>query len=85
MPTQSLLARSDREILSSANAMSNAESKTERAHSREEYFRVEAEACERGARKASSATVTFNLLDLAAEFRQKAAQAAAEAQKTSPE
>ena len=42
---------------------------------RAEYFRAEADRCEREARKAATATAMFALLDLAAEPREKAARA----------
>jgi len=48
------------------------------AQSRAQYLRTQAEAAERQAKAAGSATAMFILLDLAAELRQKAAQAEAE-------
>ena len=42
---------------------------------RAQYYRAEAEAAERKARKAGSATAMFSLLDMAADLREKAAQA----------
>jgi hypothetical protein len=47
---------------------------------RAQYYRAEAEAAERKARKAGSATAMFSLLDMAADLREKAAQAELEEQ-----
>jgi hypothetical protein len=47
---------------------------------RAQYYRAEAEAAERTARKAGSATAMFSLLDMAADLREKAAQAELEEQ-----
>jgi hypothetical protein len=66
-------------------AMSDDIGKTEHAQKRSEHLKAEAEACERAAKKAGSATAMFTLLDLAADLREKAAQAAAEEQKEAPE
>lgn len=42
---------------------------------RAQYYRAKAEECERQARKAGSATAMFSLLDIAADLKEKAAQA----------
>jgi hypothetical protein len=52
---------------------------------RTQYYRTKAEEAERQARKAGSATAMFSLLDIAADLREKAAQAELEAKNSKTE
>jgi hypothetical protein len=52
---------------------------------RAEYFRAEAEKCRKQAKKAASATAMSVLLDMAEDFKRKAAQAEMEDKDAKPE